>query len=99
MSDKIFADGFYFDPPHAKAPNFVVGKVNIQVAKAIAFLQANANSKGYVNLSIKEAKSGKPYMELDTWEPGQGQQKPVDTASAFAGQGMGDAPPQDDLPF
>jgi hypothetical protein len=97
MSDKIFADGFYFDPPHANAPNFVVGKVNIQVAKAIAFLQANANSKGYVNLSIKEAKSGKPYMELDTWEPGQA--KPVDTATAFAGQGMGDAPPQDDLPF
>lgn len=69
MSDTKFAEGFYFDDPRQAAPDWVVGKMSVQVAKAVAFLQANANEKGYVNLDIKRGKNGKPYVALDTWKP------------------------------
>ena len=69
MSETTFAEGFFFDRPRENAPEWVIGKMNVQVEKAIAFLRANANERGYVNLDIKEAKSGKPYVALDTWKP------------------------------
>jgi hypothetical protein len=71
MSEQTFAKGFYFDDPHAKAPDFVIGKVSVKVQDAIAFLQQHQNNKGYVNLDIKRSREGKPYMALDTWQPSQ----------------------------
>lgn len=64
--DKVFADGFIFKRSE-NAPEWVVGKLSVKVEDAIAFLQANAKN-GWVNLNINSAKSGKFYMEVDTWE-------------------------------
>lgn len=64
--DKVFADGFIFKRSD-NAPDWVVGKLSVKVEDAIAFLQANAKN-GWVNLNINSAKSGKYYMEVDTWE-------------------------------
>ena len=64
--DKVFADGFIFKRSD-NAPEWVVGKLSVKVEDAIAFLQANAKN-GWVNLNINAAKSGKFYMEVDTWE-------------------------------
>lgn len=64
--DKVFADGFIFKRSD-NAPDWVVGNMSVKVEDAIAFLQANAKN-GWVNLKINAAKSGKFYMELDTWE-------------------------------
>jgi hypothetical protein len=64
--DKVFADGFIFKRSD-NAPEWVVGKLSVKVEDAIAFLQANAKN-GWVNLNINSAKSGKFYMEVDTWE-------------------------------
>jgi len=116
MSDqtKTFAEGMYYDDPRDGAPDWVLGKVNIQVVKAIAFLQAHANEGGYVNLDVKRAKNGKPYMELDTWKPsGEARQAEPAKADAWAGTGTPDKTavfpdntpepdkivPNDDLPF
>lgn len=71
MSDKTFAEGIYFNPPHEKAPEYVLGSISIRPNAFISWLEKQPeNAKGYVKLSIKRsAKTGKEYMELDTWEP------------------------------
>jgi hypothetical protein len=68
MSDKIFADGFSFKK-RENAPDFVVGSLSVKVEDAIGFLKEHANQNGWVNLNINVGKSGKPYVELDTFEP------------------------------
>lgn len=68
MDEKTWADGFDFKRPEA-APEFVVGRLGVHVARAIAFLNANANERGYVNISILKSKKGGYYCELDTWKP------------------------------
>lgn len=73
--EKVFADGFIFKRSD-NAPDWVVGNMSIKVEDAIAFLQANAKN-GWVNLKINSAKSGKFYMELDTWESKAKAQAPV----------------------
>lgn len=70
MSEKVFASGFYFNEPHGKAPDFVLGNVSIRPDQFIPWLQSQkASEKGYVRISIKRSQGGKVYAELDTWEP------------------------------
>jgi len=66
QQEKIFADGFSFKR-RENAPSFVIGRQSIKVEEAIAFLKANVKN-GWVNLDIKQSKSGSYYCELDTWE-------------------------------
>lgn len=66
---KVFADGFSFKSPSDKAPDFILGSLSVNVMKAIAWLQANANERGWVNLSIKRSKNGTEYIERDDWKP------------------------------
>lgn len=67
MKDKIFADGFSFKK-RQNAPDFVVGSISVKVDDAINFLKEN-EKRGWVNLNVNIAKSGKYYIELDTFEP------------------------------
>jgi len=69
MSDKekIFADGFSFKT-RPNQPDFVVGRMSIKVEDALLFLKENAKN-GWVNLNINIARSGNPYVELDTFVP------------------------------
>ena len=69
MTEKIFADGIYFDAPREGAPEFVKGKVSIKVDKALLFLKQHENEKGYVNLDLLKSKEGKLYFQLNTWVP------------------------------
>jgi hypothetical protein len=65
-SKKIFADGFYFKR-NATAPEWAVGKLSINLEKA---RQAFTHAKdGWLNLEVKQARSGNYYVEVDTWEP------------------------------
>ena len=64
--EKIFADGFIFKR-NPKAPTFVVGRVSMKVEEAINFLKTYEKN-GWVNVDIKEARSGNHYIELDTFE-------------------------------
>ena len=94
--DKVFADGIYFDR-NDNAPDFVIGKISIQIGKALPFLQENANEKGYVNLQVKRSKGGKLYVELDTWQPQQPNYS--GTAQPAAQQPAAGAGPDDKIPF
>lgn len=90
MSDKVFAAGFSFKR-REKAPEFVIGSLSVKVEEAVAFLQENANENGWVNLNINTGKSGKPYVELDTFVP----QKSSNGSAKNKGAAKGD----DVLPF
>ena len=79
--EKTFADGFVFKR-NETAPDFVVGNLSLKVDEASAFIKSNAKN-GWVNLSIKQARSGNYYVELDTFEPkGKSTAKPTPSASA-----------------
>jgi len=65
--EKVFADGFVFKR-RDNAPEWVIGNISVKVEDAVKFLNANAKN-GWVNLNVNTAKSGKAYIELDTFEP------------------------------
>ena len=65
--EKVFAEGFIFKMK-SDSPEWVVGSLSLKVDEAIAFIQKNSKN-GWVNLDLNIGKSGKPYVELDTWEP------------------------------
>jgi hypothetical protein len=67
QKEKVFADGFMFKR-REDAPEFVIGQLSIKVDEAVAFLSQNARN-GWVNLDIKTGRSGKQYLELNTYEP------------------------------
>jgi len=64
---KVFADGFMFKM-NPNSPEWVVGSLSLKAEEAIEFIKNNT-VKGWVNLKINVGKSGKPYVELDTWKP------------------------------
>jgi len=66
-TEKVFADGFMFKM-NPNSPEWVVGSLSLKAEDAITFIQKHTD-KGWVNLKINIGKSGKPYVELDTWKP------------------------------
>lgn len=69
MSNKIFAEGIYFNERNEKMPDWVLGKISIKKDKLIPFLEQQEEINGYINFDIKRGKNGKPYMELNTFKP------------------------------
>ena len=67
--EKVFAEGFMFKMK-PDSPEWVVGSLSLKADEAIAFITKNSQN-GWVNLNINIGKSGKPYVELDTWKPTQ----------------------------
>jgi hypothetical protein len=65
--EKVFADGFSFKRSE-KAPEFVIGRLSMKVDEAVAFIKTH-QKLGWVNLNVKQARSGNYYIELDTFEP------------------------------
>lgn len=65
--EKIFADGFIFKKKET-APDFVIGSLSLKADEATAFIKKHIKN-GWVNLDIKQGRSGNYYVELDTFEP------------------------------
>lgn len=66
MENKTFAQGINFKR-NENAPDFVVGKLTIKADAAIEFIEKYSKDN-WMNLDIKKAKSGKYYIELDTYK-------------------------------
>lgn len=63
-------DGFWFERPKSGRPEFVKGRMSIQVEKAVKFLQENQSNTGYVNADLLQSKGGdKLYFKLNDWKP------------------------------
>ena len=67
QKEKVFADGMIVKLRDT-APDFVKAEVAYKTEDFVKFLRDN-DKKGWVNVTIKEARSGKMYAELDTFEP------------------------------
>jgi len=65
----IFFDGFYSEDVNPEAPEWLLGKGSIAIDKMIAFLNANRHIavNGALKYTIKMAKSGKRYVEVDQY--------------------------------
>jgi len=89
MSDKEFPQGIRVKAPHEKSPEFVKGQISIRVAEFQEWLSKQPNE--WVNLDIKQARTGNYYVELDSFEPkGNATPKPEPAKAASD---------DDDLPF
>lgn len=69
MADIEFADGLKVSKPHENAPDFVKGRISIKREALIEWLKAREGT--YINLDIKESKSGNLYAAVDNWKPKQ----------------------------
>ena len=72
MSDSPnFVEGMYFKDPSPQAPDFVKGKLSINVASFVPWFEAYAKGKEWINMDIKISKGGKAYIAIDDWKPTQ----------------------------
>jgi len=89
--EKIFAEGFVFKRKET-APDFVIGSLSLKLDEAVAFMRKHEKN-GWVNLQVKQARTGNYYVELDTFEP-------KEKSSGKQGQAsQPSADTDDDLPF
>ena len=91
-TDKNFVDGMRFTDPRERAPKFIRGHISVNVPKFLEYASANQDARGWLNIDIKESKSGTLYLELNVWKPRGG--PPESTKD----EGYGEAS-SDELPF
>lgn len=72
--EKIFTDGLFCDE-HEFSDGNKITKLSFKVQQFIEFLNQNVNEKGYVNVIVGKAKSGKLYGKVDTWKPKEKQEQ------------------------
>jgi hypothetical protein len=63
-----FVDGLFIDRKET-APDFVICKASFKVGPFCEWLKANANEKGYVNIDVLKAQSGKLYAKKNEFKP------------------------------
>ncbi len=74
MSDNDLIGGLYPKPKHANAPDFVIGKLSINVKQfrewMAGYLKAHPDDE-WINIDMKQSRAGKGYAAVDTWKPSQ----------------------------
>ncbi len=72
MDDSELVSGLYPKKPHGNAPDFVIGKLSINVEQfrdwMKSHLSANQDAE-WINLDMKLSKADKGYAVVDTWKP------------------------------
>lgn len=87
-----FVDGLIVKPPHAKAPDFVKASISIKVEDLGKWLRGKYKAGDeWVNIDVKEAKSGKWYAAVSTFKPKAKEEDPK-PAGRFDDM-------EDDIPF
>ena len=70
--DLLMVNGYYPKPPREGAPEFVMGKVNINVQQFKEwfrdYLKANPDQE-WLTIDSLVSKNGKGYGKIDTWKP------------------------------
>lgn len=97
MADKEieFVDGLIVKAPHERAPDFVKASISIKVEDLGKWLRAkykaSLENDGWINIDVKEAKSGKWYASVSTYKP-KAKDEPKKPAGKFDDL-------DDDIPF
>ncbi len=77
-----FVDGLIVKKPHERAPDFVKASISIKVEDLGKWLRAKFKAGDeWVNIDVKEAKSGKWYAAVSTFKPKKGAGKPAEDDS------------------
>lgn len=94
-----FVDGLIAKAPHDKAPEFVKARLSIKREELIEWL--DSRGEDWINVDIKEARSGKWYAAVDPWKPERQESKPPRQAPPERAPrgGGGQSPPASDEPF
>ncbi len=65
-----FVDGLIVKAPHERAPDFVKASISIKVEDLGKWLRGKYKAGDeWVNIDVKEAKSGKWYAAVSTYKP------------------------------
>lgn len=65
-----FVDGLIVKAPHERAPDYVKAQISIKVEDLGKWLREKYKAKEeWVNIDVKEAKSGKWYAAVSTFKP------------------------------
>lgn len=70
--EAIFVNGMFWRPRAENAPEFVRGKIAMNVRDMKQFMADNMqhiSSKGYLNFDLMKSQKGTYYFKLDTWKP------------------------------
>lgn len=67
MADKEFVNGLLVKAPRDGAPDFVKCHISIKRKELGNWLRERDDE--WVNLDVKVAKTGKWYVEVNTWKP------------------------------
>lgn len=79
-----FIDGLIFKPPHENAPPFVKGKLSIKREELMAWLDMRNDE--WINIDLKESKSGKWYASVNTWKQKDGWEEKRDEVKSKIGE-------------
>jgi hypothetical protein len=103
MSDKEieFVDGLIVKAPHENAPDFVKAAISIKVEELRLWLREKHKAGDeWVNIDVKEAKSGKWYAAVSNFKPKEKQEEHGTTRRPVAQKtGNAVADMDDDVPF
>jgi hypothetical protein len=99
-NDIEFVDGLIVKAPHEKAPDFVKASISIKVEDLGKWLRAKYKAGDeWVNIDVKEAKSGKWYAAVSNFKPkAQEPERPAATRNTTKTGGKFDDM-ADDIPF
>jgi len=93
--EKQFAKGLIFKKPREGSPSFVKGSLSIKMNEFMEWADKNQKN-GWLNIDLKEGKSGKYYAELNTFEPKQDNSKTIFTPPSELPE---DNTPLEEIPF
>lgn len=66
MAEQEFPNGLFVKAPREGAPDFVKGAISLKREEVIEWLQGKDDE--WINLDVKEGKSGKWYASVNTWK-------------------------------
>lgn len=76
-----FVPGLFAKAPHERAPDFVKASLSIRVKDLGNFLrEQNKAGEEWVNIDVKEARSGKWYAAINDFKPEQRQEPAQNSA-------------------
>ncbi|NCF33390.1 MAG: hypothetical protein GWP50_07445 [Proteobacteria bacterium] len=99
MQDQLeFIDGFFAKAPHPNAPDFVKAKISLKREELLSWLSSRNDE--WINIDVKEARSGKWYAAVDNWQPNAAAPPPEPLATAGTPQpAIPEEDFDDDIPF
>jgi hypothetical protein len=65
--EKIFIDGMTFKRPKQGAPEFVKGKISVNVQDFTEFMNEHSQD-GWLNIDLLKSAKGNLYLALNTWK-------------------------------